>query len=70
MSAAVTSSTALPRIAAPHLLSDVDLTAEELRALLALARRVKASPGDYASALARRYRPSHVVRDGISIAPP
>ena len=55
MSASVRSSTALPRIVAPHLLSDLDLTAEELRALLALARRVKASPGDYASVLARRY---------------
>ncbi len=55
MPASVPSSTTRPQIAAPHLLSDLDLTSEELRTLLALARRVKASPGDYASALARRY---------------
>ena len=55
MAASVPSSTTRPRIAAPHLLSDLDLTSEELRTLLALARRVKASPGDYASVLARRY---------------
>ena len=55
MPASVTSSTSLPSIAAPHLLSDLDLTGEELQALLALARRVKAEPADYSSALAQRY---------------
>ena len=55
MFASVSSSIALPRIAAPHLLTDLDLTSEELQELLALARRVKAAPGDYAEMLAQRY---------------
>jgi ornithine carbamoyltransferase len=40
---------------ARHLLRDTDLSAEELRALLGLAGRVKASPRDYARALQGRY---------------
>ena len=55
MPLSLTPSTALPRIAAPHVISDHDLTSEELQALITLARRVKASPGDYAAALTQRY---------------
>ena len=44
----------IPRIAAPHLLTDLDLTAGELRDLLELAIRVKAAPGEYAEALKQR----------------
>ena len=42
-------------IAAPHLLSDTDLSPDELRALLRLAIEVKRSPDDYRQALAGRY---------------
>jgi ornithine carbamoyltransferase len=42
-------------IAAPHLLSDTDLSPNELRALLRLATEMKHSPGDYRQALAGRY---------------
>ncbi len=45
----------VPRVAAPHLLRDNDLSAEELRALLALAREVKASPRDYSRTLEGRW---------------
>ena len=41
----------IPRIAAPHLLTDLDLSTGELRDLLGLAARVKVAPGDYAEAL-------------------
>ena len=44
----------IPRIAAPHLLTDLDLTTAELRDLLRLAVRVKAAPEEYAEALKRR----------------
>ena len=44
----------IPRIAAPHLLTDLDLTTGELRDLLRLAARVKAAPGEYAEALKQR----------------
>ncbi len=50
-----TSSTALPQITSPHLLSDLDLTTDELHAVLTLAREVKASPSHYASVLKQRY---------------
>lgn len=55
MPSSVSSSVSLPRIGSPHLLSDLDLTGEELQTLLKLARNVKASPGCYASALTQRY---------------
>ena len=42
-------------IAAPHLLSDTDLSADELRALLRLAIEVKQTPAEYRQALAGRY---------------
>jgi ornithine carbamoyltransferase len=42
-------------IAAPHLLSDTDLSPDELRALLRLAIELKRTPGDYRQALAGRY---------------
>ena len=41
----------LPRIAAPHVLRDPDLTADELRELIELAIEVKASPRRYRNAL-------------------
>ena len=44
----------IARIAAPHLLTDLDLTVGELRDLLRLAARVKAAPGEYAEALKQR----------------
>ena len=44
----------IPRIAAPHFLTDLDLTPTELRTLLDLAGRVKAAPRDYADRLAGR----------------
>ncbi len=44
----------IPRIAAPHLLTDLDLTTGELRDLLELAVRVKAAPGEYTEALKQR----------------
>ena len=44
----------IPRAAAPHLLTDLDLTAAELRDLLELALRVKAAPGEYAETLKHR----------------
>jgi ornithine carbamoyltransferase len=44
----------IPKIAAPHFLTDLDLTPTELRALLDLAGQVKAAPGDYANHLAGR----------------
>ena len=51
MSSSSISSTELPQIAAPHLLSDLDLTTTELQEVLKLARKVKASPNHYASIL-------------------
>ena len=42
----------IQRIQAPHLLADTDLTAQELRALIALASELKKAPGDFAAALA------------------
>ncbi len=44
----------IPKIAAPHFLTDLDLTPTELRTLLALAAQVKAAPGNYADCLAGR----------------
>ena len=44
----------IPRIAAPHVLTDLDLSTGELRDLLRLAARVKAAPGEYAEALKQR----------------
>ena len=44
----------IPKIAAPHFLTDLDLTPTELRALLALATQVKVAPGDYADCLGGR----------------
>ncbi|MBG98828.1 MAG: ornithine carbamoyltransferase [Solibacterales bacterium] len=55
MSSSSISSTELPQIAAPHLLSDLDLTTTELQEVLKLARKVKASPNHYASILKQRY---------------
>ena len=51
---ASTAQQAIPRIAAPHFLTDLDLTPTELRALLALATEVKAAPRDYADRLTGR----------------
>ena len=44
----------IPRVAAPHLLTDLDLTSEELRGLLELAARVKGAPREYAESLKHR----------------
>ena len=46
---------AFPGIAAGKLASDLDLSHDELRALLALAAEVKARPAEYQGALAGRY---------------
>ena len=51
---ASTAQQAIPRIAAPHFLTDLDLTPAELRTLLDLAGQVKAAPRDYADRLAGR----------------
>ena len=55
MSSSSISSTELPQITAPHLLSDLDHTTNELQAGLKLAREVKASPSHYTSILKQRY---------------
>ncbi len=44
----------VPKIAASHFLTDLDLTPPELRTLLDLAGRVKAAPRDYADRLTGR----------------
>ena len=51
---AATAQREIPKIAAPHFLTDLDLTPTELRALLDLAGQVKAAPRDYANRLAGR----------------
>ena len=54
MSAALKEPLTIPAIAASHLLTDLDLTAVELRDLIALAGRVKAAPLEYAETLKHR----------------
>ena len=51
----VTAVKPLPKVVAPHLATDLDLTTDELLALLDLAGHVKRSPRRYAHALAGRY---------------
>jgi ornithine carbamoyltransferase len=54
MSAALKEPLSIPAIAASHLLTDLDLTAAELRDLIELAGRVKAAPLEYAETLKHR----------------
>ena len=51
MATALTTTQPIPSIAAPHLLTDLDLSTGELMALLELSSQVKAAPEDYAEAL-------------------
>ena len=51
MPTALTTTQPIPSIAAPHLLTDLDLSTGELMALLELSSQVKAAPEDYAEAL-------------------
>ncbi len=54
MPTAVTTATPVPSIAASHLLTDADLTSEELKDLLDLAGRIKGAPSRYADSLKGR----------------